>query len=361
MLSLAMARVPGPARFARMAGSSIAAPGASAWVTDFLNAAYYARAEDERDVADLRLAHGILTTQWSRRAGGRLGALDIFELHRAFYGRRRARQGRLDGAALREGAAELLGDWFPAAWDDDASRGYGIAFPTVAARAAFDPARRLRRGALHPLTAPIQAPERQHWATYDPVRLPDPAAALKFLADPARWPDMGSANGRFTPVRHGGLLHQTFEIEVVAAPVERAPVFTRGYVTCTALHLRPSVLGGEPDREAAVALDAAVTDLLERYEAGAGPDAVAPLPDGGQPLALVVLTTHEGHFLGRGLSQLLVWRDTDGAWIRDIGAWDPLPPHLAAAYGAAGKQAQHEFWGPTPAERSMLAQLALVA
>jgi hypothetical protein len=36
-------RLPGPLRFARMAGSSIAAPGAAPWLTDLRNAAYYAR------------------------------------------------------------------------------------------------------------------------------------------------------------------------------------------------------------------------------------------------------------------------------------------------------------------------------
>ena len=46
----------GPLRFARMTGSSIAARNAAAWVTDFLNAAYYRRPADERDVDDLRLA-----------------------------------------------------------------------------------------------------------------------------------------------------------------------------------------------------------------------------------------------------------------------------------------------------------------
>ena len=40
---------PGPiaraVRFARIAGTSMAAPDAAPWVTDFLNAAYYARPE----------------------------------------------------------------------------------------------------------------------------------------------------------------------------------------------------------------------------------------------------------------------------------------------------------------------------
>ena len=73
-----------------------------------------------------------------------------------------------------------------------------------------------------------------------------------------------------------------------------------------------------------------------------------------------MLTTHEGHFLGRARSHLLVWRDESGAWIRDVGGWDPLPPHLATAYRAEGREAQHQFWGPEPKDRSMLAQLALV-
>lgn len=153
-------RVPGPLRFARMAGSSIAAPGAAPWFTDFLNAAYYARPESERHVEDLRLAHGIATTRWSELGGRRLGA-------------------------------------------------------------------------------------------------------------------------------------------------------ARGYVTCTTLALH----GGEGTAE----LGAAVADLGERYAAGAGPRAP------------------------------------------QLGAWDPLPPHLAAAYAAAGREAQHQFWGPQPPSRSMLAQLAVRA
>jgi hypothetical protein len=124
-------------------------------------------------------------------------------------------------------------------------------------------------------------------------------------------------------------------------------VFTRGYVTCTQL-------------ETGDGLAAAVADLAERYHASTGPDARPVLPEGAEPLALVVLTTHAGHFLGRALSHLLVWRESGGAFIRDVGAWDRLPPYLAAAYAGAGRVAQHQFWGPEPPERSMLAQLAQV-
>ncbi len=343
------AAVPAALRFARMAGSSIASPAAAWWVTDFLNAAYYARRDEERDVRDLRLAHGILTTRWSRHGDRRLGARDILALHRAYGAHRLRRRGRLDHAALLEGAAALIGDWFPEAWADDARRAHGIAFPTVEERDAFAPEARMARAALGELTPPLREPVDQHWATYDPVPLPDPEAALAFLAQPPRWPDMASANGRFTALRGGGLPGQTFEIEVVAEPTPRSPIFTRGYVTCTQLE----TAGGE--------LEAAAAGLAERFRASAGADARPLLPDGAEPLALVVLTTHEGHFLGRALSHLLVWREGAGAFIRDVGAWDPLPPHLAAAYATAGRVAQQQFWGPEPEQRSMLAQLARVA
>jgi hypothetical protein len=49
---------------------------------------------------------------------------------------------------------------------------------------------------------------------YDPVALPNPDGALSFLAQPERWPDIGCANGRFTPLPSTGLDGQTFEIEV---------------------------------------------------------------------------------------------------------------------------------------------------
>src|SRR6478672_5678138 len=59
-------------RFARMTGSSIAAPDAAGWITDFLNAAYYRRDPARRGVDDLRLASAIVTTRWHRLGHRRL-------------------------------------------------------------------------------------------------------------------------------------------------------------------------------------------------------------------------------------------------------------------------------------------------
>jgi hypothetical protein len=57
-----------------MAGTSIAGPDAALWVTHFLNAAYYARPREDRDVDDLRLAFCILSPE-ARLARAKLGAL----------------------------------------------------------------------------------------------------------------------------------------------------------------------------------------------------------------------------------------------------------------------------------------------
>ena len=133
----------GPLRFARMTGSSIAGRDAAAWVTDFLNAAYYRRPVAERQVDDLRLAFSVLTTYWYRKGRGRLRVTDLPAFHRAFGAHRFDTQdtgrGLLSRDQLLEGAAGLIGDWFPDAYHDDERRGWGIAFPTAEEKAAYDP------------------------------------------------------------------------------------------------------------------------------------------------------------------------------------------------------------------------------
>src|SRR4051812_31977682 len=147
----------GPLRFARMTGSSIAGRDAAPWGTDFLNAAYYRRAVDDRDVDDLRMAFSVLTTYWyNKDTQRRLHLPALPASHKASGAERfqpdRSARGTLSRKQLEEGAAGLLGDWFPAAYADDARRGWGIAFETVAAREAYNPERRRVLAKLGDLT-----------------------------------------------------------------------------------------------------------------------------------------------------------------------------------------------------------------
>jgi hypothetical protein len=340
-------------RFARMSGSTIAAPDAAGWVTDFLNAAYYARAADVRDVDDLRLAFAIITTRWHRNGHRRLRGPDVVPFHKAFFGRRlavgrRAQRGALDREQLLEGAVALLGDWFPAAYEDDARRGWGIAFETVEERDAYDPEVRLRQARLGASSPPSLPEAQQVWHTYAPVAVSSADAVVAAITRPETWPDYASEVGRFTPLRPGGLAGQTFEIEVVARLAARAPVFTRGYVTITRLvtHADPEAIG-DYVRE--------LNDGMARI----GRDEAQPVPDGATPLVGFDLTTHEGHFMGRSKNRLVLYEQDGTAYLRAAGTWDDMPFHLEQAYRRAGKDAQHAFWGAGRPEESMLHQIAL--
>ena len=97
---------PGLVGFAKMAGSSIAGRDAAAWVTDFLNAAYYRRPVEERDVDDLRFAFSVLTTYWYRKdPTRRLRVTDLPAFHRAFGAERFAGERARTSAARRSSAA----------------------------------------------------------------------------------------------------------------------------------------------------------------------------------------------------------------------------------------------------------------
>jgi len=328
----------GVLRFARMTGSSIAGRDSAAWVTDFLNAAYYRRDEDERDVDDLRLAFCVLTTYWDlRRAPHRLHAGDLRRFHHAFghdrFATADSSRGTLSREQLLDGAAVLLGSWFPAAYADDARRGWGIAFETTADRAAHDPGRRLALARLGELTPECARLDEQVWHTYPPVEMPSAEAVIAALTAPETWPDYATEIGRFTPLRPGGLDGQTFEIEVAAIAAGQ-PMFTRGYVTITQLVT--------PAQPAALA---AWFEALEHGLARFGDGEPRALPEGAQPLVGFDLTTHQGHFMGNGHNRLLLYTLDGRAWVRAAGTWDPMPWHVAKAYRVAGRDAQHAFWG----------------
>jgi len=344
----------GLARFARMTGSSIAGRDAAPWVTDFLNAAYYRRAADDREVDDLRLAFCALTTYWYRKPRHhRLRLADLRAFHRAFghdrFATEGSTRGTLDRAQLLDGSARLLGDWFGAAYADERRRGWGIAFQTTQDRSAYDPSRRMELASLGKLTPETAASADQVWRTYPPVQMPSADATIAALTAPETWPDYASETGRFTPLRAGGLDGQTFEIDVAAGTDAGRPIFTRGHVTITKL-----VTSADPHELAS--WFAALEDGLARY----GGDEPRAVPEGAQPLVGFDLTTHEGHFMGSGHNRLLLYTHEGRAWVRAAGTWDPMPWAVEHAYRLAGHDAQQAFWGEgSIVAQSMLHQLAL--
>ena len=270
----------GALRFARMTGSSIAGRDAAAWVTDFLNAAYYRRPIAERQVDDLRLAFSVLTTYWYRKGRGRLRITDLPAFHRAYgayrFDTQDADRGLVTRDQLLQGATGLIGDWFPDAYHDDERRGWGIAFPTAGEKASYEPERRLKLAKLGELTPESTPPEQQIWHTYPPVRMPSTEAVIGALTKPETWPDYASELGRFTPLRALGLADQTFEIEVAAGTESGRPIFTRGYVTITKLVT--------PDDPAALA------DWFDKLEDGLaryGDDEPRAVPEGADPAGRV--------------------------------------------------------------------------
>lgn len=334
-----------------MLGSSVAGPTAAPWVTDFLNAAYYARDRDERSLHDLRLARSILATAWHRAGYRRLTARDLIGFHRAF-GRDRFRadepgsRGRLTGDELVAGAERLFGTWFGAAVQDPERRGWGVVFEDIAARDAFQPARRLDDGPLGALSPPAAPSEHQSWHTYPAVSLRSAAATVAALQEPRRWTEHGSALGQFVAVRRGPLAGQTFEIELVISIAARAPVLSRAYVTCTRVledgdlvawcrHLNQCLLAAGSSTEA--------------------------LPVAAEPLIGLELTTHVGHFMGAATSNLVLFAEAGASYVRDVGCWDPLPAHLDLAYRARGSEAQRAFWGGGDPADSMLHGFAAAA
>jgi hypothetical protein len=302
----------------------------------------------------MRLAFAILTTYWYRKERRRrLRVTDLRDFHRA-YGRarfdeKRSQRGELNRTQLLAGAAQLLGDWFPDAYADDARRAWGIAFPSVEERDAYDPACRMALAKLGKLTPEAGPPEGQTWHTYPPVEMPSVEGVVGALTRPETWPDYASELGRFTPLRAGGLAGQTFEIEVAAGTKSGLPFFTRGYVTITRLVT--------PDDPAALRT---YFDELESGLARYGDDEPRAVPEGGEPVVGFDLTTHEGHFMGAGHNRLILYTNDGRALVRAAGTWDPMPWHVEQSYRMAGKAAQHAFWGQGEVvEQSMLHQLAL--
>ena len=233
----------GPLRFAGMTGSSIAGRDAAPWVTDFLNAAYYRRPAASATSTTCAWPSAILTTYWYRAAAGAACAsTDVVPFHRAFGARplRRPtarRRGTLEPRASCSTAPRgCSASGSPAPTPTTRAAGWGIAFPTVDERAAYDPSVGWRSPRLGPLTPESAPPAEQVWHTYPPVEMPSADAVIaRARPRPRRGPTTPASSAASRRCAPGGLAGQTFEIEVAAGTDTGRPVYTRGYVTITQL------------------------------------------------------------------------------------------------------------------------------
>ena len=161
-----------------------------------------------------------------------------------------------------------------------------------------------------PSTPPEAAGREQVWHTYPAVEMPSSDGVIAALSRTETWPDYASALGRFTPLRRGGLVGQTFEIEVVAGAARGRPVFTRGYVTITTLVSRE-------DPEALRHYIDELNDGLARF----GRDEPPAVGDDADPVLAFDLTTHDGHFMGRSKNRLVLFERDGRAYVRAAGTW----------------------------------------
>jgi hypothetical protein len=345
----------GLGQFARMADSSIAGHAAIAWVTHFLNAAYSGVPPERRDLESLRLVWAVLTTYWHQLGTNPLTAGDAPRFHRSFRRSRsptgsRYPRGLLDPEQLADGARRLLGDWFRPARNDPDRIGWGVVFEHQRERAGYHPELRLRHAPLGPLTPPAAPPAEQTWHTYRPVPIPGADDVIAVLEATEMWPHFATDIGRFTALRGGRLDGQIFEIEAMAEIARHLPMLTRCYVTVTRVldRSQPGALKNQI---------AALSAHLSRL----GREEPSLLPPGATPLHVTELTAHAGHFLGRARNYFVLFETREGAYLRAVGNWDPMPWYVRLAYTYEGAAAQRAFWCFETPEHSMLRQFARAA
>ena len=341
-----------------MSGSSIAAPDAAPWITDFLNAAYFRRTPELRDVDDLRLAFAILTTRWHRArpppaARARRARLPPRVRPRALPGRQPlARAGRSTASSCSTAprACSATGSRTPT----PTTRGAAGASPSRrgATRAATAPRSACARRGSAPLT-PARAPgAEQTWHTYPPVALPSADAVVAALSQPETWPDYATELGRFTPVRAGGL----------AGPDVRDRG-RRGHGARPArLHARlRDHHAARHARRTRTRCAPTSTSSTRAWPASAATSR-RPSPTARRRSLAFDLTTHEGHFMGRGNNRLVLY-EQDGAGVRARGGHvgpDAVAPR--AGLPARGPRRPARVLGRGRlADQSMLHQIAAAA
>ncbi len=183
-----------------------------------------------------------------------------------------------------------------------------------------------RLGEITPERAPL---EEQVWHTYPPVEMP---SARRSRPDRLEIGLLRKRDRAVHTASRGRSARADFEIEVAAGTDGGRPMFTRGYVTITAL-----VTPDEPD--ALATWFAELEDGLARY----GQNEPRAVPEGGTPLVGFDLTTHQGHFMGNGHNRLVLYLFEGKAWVRAAGSWDPMPWHVDGATDSPARRRSTPF------------------
>ena len=250
-----------------------------------------------------------------------------------------------------QGAARLLGDWFPEAYADDARRGWGIAFTSPGDRAGYDPGHRMALARLGRLT-PERAPRRR--------------ADVAHLS--------GGRDARGGRGRRGA--HRSRR----RGPTTRPRSAASRRCAAAASTGRHSRSRSPPGQKGAARSSRAATSRSRACVTAADPAALAAwveaLEDGlarygvDEPAAVPGRRHGAGRARPDDPRRATSWaRATTGccssptagtAWVRAAGTWDPMPWPINQAYRIAGRDAQHAFWGQgNLVAKSLLHQLAL--
>jgi len=282
---------------------------AAPWVTELLQAGYYALAPRRRALEHLRLVLATLTTYWYRKPGRvPVGASDL-DAFRAAYGSEelgsaRGLRGVLTRSQLELGARRLLGEWFVSCFGRPDCQGHGVVFESPAQRARYDPRARLALVQQALLDTPTADVRGLRWRRQPAVALGSERAALALLSAPESFPALACECGWLTALRAGGLAGQSFELDAVCFSAEGNPSFACAYLSVSA----------HESAEDLPALRDHCERLEQRLREDEG-DAAIILPYAARPLLAFELSAHAGQPLGDLTVSFVLYARDGRAWL----------------------------------------------
>ena len=308
------------------------------------------RSPDERDVDDLRLAFGILTTRW-HRLGRRLRAHDVARLpprvrrRRGFAGARAALgRSRASSCSRARSGCSAPGSPTPTRDPARARLGHRVPRPPPSAPRT-SPSGGSRDAALGRAHAAAARRREQAGTTYPAVPLPSARRRARGARpSPRAGPTSAARSGASPPLRSGGLAGPDVRDRGRRASPRRAR-------RCSRAAMSP--------RPRCSTTPAAIAAALEPAAAGLGGAAAAA----GRDPAAAAAADHARGPLPR-LCRVARGRVGAGRAPRSSAtsaSGTRCPRTLPCPFRLAGRAAQSSFWGGGAPEDSMLHQLALAA